>query len=213
MLSAPGPLLPISNLPPDLRYAKSHEWVKLESDGTATVGITDYAQNSLGDITFVQLPKVGAAFKAGESFGVVESVKAASISTLRCRAVLAVDSRLDGAPEEGESCSVGEGWMLRLKIADRSAVDALLSADEYRETARVGRRSGPNLPRRGRGRGQPGLVPTDDFRQSKTGALARPGQPMRWSVGDPDNGPNGCLDENATVCRVSLSVAIGLASR
>jgi len=67
----------MSNVPAGLRYAKSHEWLKLESDGTATVGITDYAQSSLGDITYVQLPKVGATFKAGETFGVVESVKAA----------------------------------------------------------------------------------------------------------------------------------------
>ena len=68
----------MSNVLPDFRYAKSHEWLKLESDGAATVGITDYAQNSLGDITYVQLPKIGAAFRAGEPFGVVESVKAAS---------------------------------------------------------------------------------------------------------------------------------------
>jgi glycine cleavage system H protein len=68
----------MSTVPADLRYAKSHEWVKLEVDGTALVGITDYAQSSLGDITYVQLPKVGATLKAGEVFGVVESVKAAS---------------------------------------------------------------------------------------------------------------------------------------
>ena len=68
----------MSTVPDSLRYAKSHEWLKLEGDGTATVGITDYAQNSLGDITYVQLPKVGAVLKAGETFGVVESVKAAS---------------------------------------------------------------------------------------------------------------------------------------
>jgi glycine cleavage system H protein len=68
----------MSNIPSDLRYAKSHEWLRPESDGTVTVGITDYAQNSLGDITYVQLPKVGAALKAGDTFGVVESVKAAS---------------------------------------------------------------------------------------------------------------------------------------
>ena len=68
----------MSNIPADLRYAKSHEWLKVAADGTATVGITDYAQNSLGDITFVQVPKVGTALRAGETFGVVESVKAAS---------------------------------------------------------------------------------------------------------------------------------------
>ena len=68
----------MSNIPADLRYAKSHEWVRVENDGTVTGGITDYAQKSLGDITYVQVPKVGAALKAGEVFGVVESVKAAS---------------------------------------------------------------------------------------------------------------------------------------
>ncbi len=68
----------MSTVPPDLRYAKSHEWLKLAGDGMATIGITDYAQASLGDITFVQLPKVGAVLKAGDVFGVVESVKAAS---------------------------------------------------------------------------------------------------------------------------------------
>ena len=68
----------MSNIPADLKYAKSHEWLKVAADGTALVGITDYAQSSLGDITFVQLPKVGAVLKAGETFGVVESVKAAS---------------------------------------------------------------------------------------------------------------------------------------
>ena len=68
----------MGNVPAGLRYAKSHEWLKLAADGTATIGISDYAQNSLGDITYVQMPKVGAVLKAGETFGVVESVKAAS---------------------------------------------------------------------------------------------------------------------------------------
>jgi glycine cleavage system H protein len=122
----------MSNVLPDLRYAKSHEWLKLESDGTATVGITDYAQNSLGDITFVQLPKVGAALKAGESFGVVESVKAASdLYAPVAGTVLAVNAALDGAPEKVNHSPFDEGWMLKLKIASRSEVDALLSADDY----------------------------------------------------------------------------------
>jgi glycine cleavage system H protein len=122
----------MSNVLPDLRYAKSHEWVKLESGGAATIGITDYAQNSLGDITFVQLPKIGAVLKAGESFGVVESVKAAS--DLYCPVsgtVLEVNGVLDGAPETVNHSPFGEGWLLKLKIADSSEVDALLSADDY----------------------------------------------------------------------------------
>jgi glycine cleavage system H protein len=122
----------MSNVPPDLKYAKSHEWLKLESDGTATVGITDYAQNSLGDITYVQLPKVGAAFTAGEPFGVVESVKAASdIYAPVAGTVLAVNSALDGAPEKVNHSPFAEGWMLKLKIGGRSEADALLSADDY----------------------------------------------------------------------------------
>ena len=122
----------MSNVLPDLRYAKSHEWLKLERDGTATVGITDYAQNSLGDITYVQLPKVGAALKAGASFGVVESVKAASdLYAPVAGAVLAVNAALDGAPEKVNHSPFGEGWMLKLKIDDPSEADALLSADDY----------------------------------------------------------------------------------
>ena len=122
----------MSNVPPDLRYAKSHEWLKPESDGTATVGITDYAQNSLGDITFVQLPKVGAAFKAGEAFGVVESVKAASdLYAPVAGTVLAVNGALDGAPEKVNQSPFDEGWMLKLQLAAPAAVGALLSADDY----------------------------------------------------------------------------------
>ncbi len=122
----------MSNVPTDLRYAKSHEWLKLESDGTATVGITDYAQNSLGDITFVQLPKVGLTFKAGEPFGVVESVKAASdVYAPVSGSVLAVNGALDGAPEKLNQSPFDDGWMLKLKIASPSEADALLSADAY----------------------------------------------------------------------------------
>ena len=107
------------SLRPDRKYAKSHEWLKLESDGTATVGITDHAQNSLGDITFVQLPKVGAALKAGETFGVVESVKAASDLYLPVAGtVLAVNTALDGAPETVNQSPYDDGWMIKLKVAE-----------------------------------------------------------------------------------------------
>src|SRR5262245_40191742 len=90
----------MSTIPADLRYAKSHEWVKSGADGTATVGSTDYAQNSLGDITYVQLPKVGATLNAGETFGVVESVKAASdLYSPISGTVVAVNGSLESAPE------------------------------------------------------------------------------------------------------------------
>ena len=120
------------SLRPDRKYAKSHEWLKLESDGTATVGITDHAQNSLGDITFVQLPKVGAALKAGESFGVVESVKAASDLYLPVAGtVLAVNTALDAAPETVNQSPYDHGWMIKLKVANPDEAGALLSADDY----------------------------------------------------------------------------------
>ena len=122
----------MSNVPADRRYAKSHEWLKLESDGTATVGITDYAQNSLGDITFVQLPKAGATFKAGETFGVVESVKAASdLYAPVGGVVVAANAALDAAPEKVNQSPFDLGWMIKLKVADTADVGALLAADAY----------------------------------------------------------------------------------
>jgi len=122
----------MSTIPADLRYAKSHEWLRAEGDGTATVGITDYAQSSLGDITFVQLPKVGATLKAGETFGVVESVKAASDLYLPVAGtVIAINSALDGAPERVNSAPYDGGWMLKLKLADPAAPGALLDPAAY----------------------------------------------------------------------------------
>jgi glycine cleavage system H protein len=122
----------MSNIPAELRYAKSHEWLKQESDGNVTLGITDYAQNSLGDITYVQLPKVGATFKPGDTFGVVESVKAASdLYAPIGGTVVAVNSALDAAPETVNSAPYGDGWMLKLKPADSASVAALLDATAY----------------------------------------------------------------------------------
>lgn len=122
----------MSNIPADLRYAKSHEWLKPESDGTVTIGITDYAQNSLGDITYVQLPKVGATLKAGETFGVVESVKAASdLYAPVAGTVVATNGALDSAPETVNRAPYAEGWMLKLKPADAAAADALMDAGAY----------------------------------------------------------------------------------
>jgi len=122
----------MSQIPDQLRYAKSHEWVKTEEDGTVTVGISDYAQNSLGDITYVQLPKVGAALAAGAVFGVVESVKAASdLYAPVAGTVIAVNSRLDQAPETINQDPYEGGWMLRLKPSDVSATQGLLDAVGY----------------------------------------------------------------------------------
>jgi glycine cleavage system H protein len=122
----------MSNIPAELRYAKSHEWARRESDGTVTIGITDYAQNSLGDITYVQVPKVGATLKAGETFGVVESVKAASdLYAPLAGSVTAVNTALESAPETVNRAPYADGWMLKLKPADPKSIDALLDAAAY----------------------------------------------------------------------------------
>ncbi|MBI5381697.1 MAG: glycine cleavage system protein GcvH [Opitutae bacterium] len=126
----------MSSVPSDLRYAKSHEWLKLESDGTALIGITDYAQNSLGDITFVQLPKVGTLLKAGDSFGVVESVKAASdVYAPIAGTVVAVNETLAQTPELVNRDPYAAGWMLRLKPANAADAAALLDAAAYQQVA------------------------------------------------------------------------------
>ena len=122
---------------PDFKYAKSHEWAQLLPDGSVLVGITDYAQNSLGDITYVQLPKPGAVLKAGESFGVVESVKAASdLYAPIAGMVAAVNPALVAAPETVNKAPFGDGWMLKLQPADAAGLAALLSPADYaKETA------------------------------------------------------------------------------
>lgn len=121
----------MSNIPADLRYAKSHEWVRLASDGTALVGITDYAQSSLGDITYVQLPKVGAVLTAGATFGVVESVKAASdlYAPVSCT-VIETNAALDSAPETVNAAPYEGGWMLKVKL-DATTPAELLDAEAY----------------------------------------------------------------------------------
>jgi glycine cleavage system H protein len=122
----------MSNVPANLRYAKSHEWLKPESDGSATVGITDYAQASLGDITYAQMPKVGTVLKAGEVFGVVESVKAASdLYAPVAGTVIAVNAALDSAPETLNTSPYDGGWMLKLKLANPADASALLDAAAY----------------------------------------------------------------------------------
>jgi glycine cleavage system H protein len=122
----------MSNVPPNLRYAKSHEWLRVEADGTATVGITDYAQSSLGDITYVQLPKVGAVLKAGETFGVVESVKAASdLYAPASGTVIAINATLDGAPESLNTSPYDSAWMLKLSLTNSAEATTLLDAAAY----------------------------------------------------------------------------------
>ena len=125
----------MSNVPGGLRYAKSHEWLKLAGDGTATVGISDYAQNSLGDITYVQMPKVGTVLKASETFGVVESVKAASdLYAPVAGTVVETNSALESAPETVNKAPYDGGWMLKLKLANPADANALLDAAAYEKS-------------------------------------------------------------------------------
>lgn len=122
----------MSNIPAELKYARSHEWLKPEADGTALVGITDHAQTSLGDITYVQLPKVGTVLRAGAVFGVVESVKAASdLYAPVSGAVVAVNTALDATPDAVNRAPFTDGWMLRLQPSDPAEAAALLDAAGY----------------------------------------------------------------------------------
>lgn len=118
--------------PSDRRYAKSHEWARLLPDGQVLVGITDYAQSSLGDITYVQLPAAGTELGAGDVFGVVESVKAASdLYAPIAGKVVAVNGDLASAPETVNRSPFDDGWMLRLQPADPAALETLLAAEDY----------------------------------------------------------------------------------
>lgn len=123
----------MSQIPSELRYAKSHEWLSAPAaDGTALVGITDHAQNALGDITYVQLPKVGAAFKAGDTFGAVESVKAASdIYSPVAGTVVEINEALNSTPETVNQDPYGKGWLIKLKLANVGEAASLLDAKGY----------------------------------------------------------------------------------
>ena len=122
----------MSQLPEALLYTKDHEWIQLHKDSTATVGITDYAQESLGDITFVEFPMPGESLKRGDTFGVVESVKAASDLYMPLDAeVLEVNDEVDAEPELLNSDPYQKGWLLKIRLTDPSQVVALLKADAY----------------------------------------------------------------------------------
>ena len=119
------------NIPADLKYTESHEWVRAEADGTVTVGITEYAQDALGDIVFVELPKVGSSYTAGDDAAVVESVKAASdIYAPVSGEVVAVNDDVVNAPESINSDAYA-AWLFKIKPADASAVGGLLDAAAY----------------------------------------------------------------------------------
>ena len=122
----------MSNIPSELKYATSHEWVRNEGDGIVTVGITEHAQELLGDMVFVELPDVGDSIATGDDVAVAESVKAASdIYAPIAGEVIEVNETLEDAPELVNSDAFGDGWMFKVKVADAAELDALLDAEGY----------------------------------------------------------------------------------
>ena len=120
------------NFPSDLRYTKEHEWIKLESDNTALVGITDFAQGELGDIVFVEIETVGQTLAANDIFGSVEAVKTVSDLFLPVSGeILEVNALLQNNPELLNSDPYGDGWLVKIKVANPGDIDALLDADAY----------------------------------------------------------------------------------
>jgi glycine cleavage system H protein len=123
----------MANVPEDLHYSKDHEWVRVDGN-EAIIGITDYAQNSLGDVVYVELPKPGDEFAANESFGSVESVKAVSeVFTPVAGVVSAINESLADEPEKVNSDPYGDGWMIRVRMSHSGEVDSMLTAAEYED--------------------------------------------------------------------------------
>lgn len=123
----------MSNIPDDLHYSKDHEWVRVDGN-VAIVGITDYAQNSLGDVVYVELPKAGDEFAANESFGSVESVKAVSeVFSPVSGEIVGTNETLADAPEHVNADPYGDGWMIRVQMTNAGEVDSMLTAAEYED--------------------------------------------------------------------------------
>ena len=123
----------MANIPDDLHYSKDHEWVRVEGN-TAVVGITDYAQDSLGDVVYVELPKAGDEFAANEPFGSVESVKAVSEVFSPVSGVISgANETLNDEPEKVNQDPYGQGWMIRIEMSNPGEVDSLLTAAEYED--------------------------------------------------------------------------------
>ena len=122
----------MSDIPSDIKYASTHEWARLEEDGTVAVGISDHAQSALGDVVYVELPEIGVIVSAGEEAGVVESVKAASDIYAPIRGeVCAINETLEGAPETVNEDPYGDGWFFRVKLYNEADLDDLLDAEQY----------------------------------------------------------------------------------
>ena len=122
----------MSQSPAELRYVSSHEWVRVEEDGTATIGITNHAQEALGDVVFVELPEVGAQLGAGDEAGVVESVKVASdIYAPIGGEIIAINENLEDNPDVINEDPYGDGWFFKMRLDDAASVDDLLTAEQY----------------------------------------------------------------------------------
>ena len=122
----------MSQIPQELKYTKSHEWVRMNDDGSVTVGITDHAQDLMGDMVYLELPETGTTLEAGKDCAVVESVKAASdVYAPLSGEVLEVNAGITDSPETVNKDPYGEGWMLRLQPADKSQWEALMDASAY----------------------------------------------------------------------------------
>jgi glycine cleavage system H protein len=122
----------MSDLPPELKYASSHEWARLDSDGTVVIGITDHAQEALGDIVYIELPEMGAAVDAGAEVAVVESVKAASdIYSPVTGEVVEINPVLEDEPETVNNSPYADGWLFRVQIANHDDLDDMMDADGY----------------------------------------------------------------------------------
>ena len=124
----------MSNIPDELRYATSHEWIRIEDDGNASVGISDHAQDALGDIVFVELPEPGTSVNAKDEVAVVESVKAASdIYSPVSGSIIAINEALLDAPETVNSSPYENGWFFKIKVSDAAELEELMDAEGYSE--------------------------------------------------------------------------------
>lgn len=126
----------MSEIPKELKYLETHEWVRNEGGGIVTVGITDHAQDALGDVVFVELPEVGTVLAAGEESAVVESVKAASdIYAPVSGEVIAINEQLADEPEIVNNSPYADGWFYKIKMSDSGELEGLLDAEGYRDVA------------------------------------------------------------------------------
>ena len=126
----------MSEIPAELLYRESHEWVRYDDDGTATVGISDHAQAQLGDMVFIELPEPGMSYEQGDACAVVESVKAASdVYAPVTGEIIENNSALEDSPELVNTDPYGDGWLFRIQLADPSEIDGLMDAEAYAEQA------------------------------------------------------------------------------